>query len=248
MGLRGFSLRRDFGMTNAVFQIAIDGPVAAGKGTVSRLVAERLGFIYIDTGAMYRVAALLAMRAGVDWAEEEKIAQIIDKAYIDLHQPEGEEKDGRLTTVLVDGEDVSWKIRTEEASKGSSAVAKLAKVRQVLVKKQQYIAKQNSVVMEGRDITFRVLPQADLKIYLTASSEERAKRRHKELQMRGEDVKYEDILTDLINRDKQDMGRVVDPLQIVAGAWVLDTTGKKIEQVVGEIEDRVSELMKLKSN
>lgn len=223
-------------------QIAIDGPVAAGKGTVARLVADRLNITYIDTGAMYRVAGLLATRAGVSWEDEAGVANLVEKAKIELRQPQGEEKDGRLISVMMNGEDVSWKIRTEEASKGSSAVAKLPKVREVLVKKQQEIANNQSVVMEGRDITFRVLPKADLKIYLTASAEERAKRRHKELLMRGEDAVYEAVLTDLIKRDKQDMGRKVDPLRIVDGAWVLDTTGKSIEKVVAEIEQKVNRL------
>ena len=178
-------------------QIAIDGPVAAGKGTVARLVAERLGITYIDTGAMYRAAALLAKRANVTWDDETGVADLVDKGEFVLRQPQGEEKDGRLITVMVNSEDVSWKIRTEEMSQGSSAVARLALVRQALVKKQQAIARQQSVIMEGRDITFRVLPKADLKIYLTASPEERAKRRHKELLMRGEDVTYEAILADL---------------------------------------------------
>lgn len=220
-------------------QIAIDGPVAAGKGTVARLVAERLGITYIDTGAMYRVAGLLATRAGVSWEDENGVRRLVEKAEIQLRQPEGEEKDGRLITVIVDGEDVSWKIRTEEAGRGSSAVAKLGKVRQALVKKQQAIANRQSVVMEGRDITFRVLPRADLKIYLTASAKERAKRRHKELLMRGEDVSYEMVLEDLKKRDSQDMRRKVDPLHVAPGAWVLDTTELTIEEVVEVIAKKV---------
>lgn len=223
-------------------QIAIDGPVAAGKGTVARLVAERLGITYIDTGAMYRVAGLLATRAGVSWKNEAGVVALVQRAKIGLKQPEGEKKDGRLITVMVDGEDVSWKIRTEEASRGSSAVAVLPKVRRALVKKQQEMAETQSVVMEGRDITFRVLPEADLKIYLTASAKERARRRHKELLMRGEDVALAAVLEDLKQRDEQDMGRKVDPLQVVPGAWVLDTTGLSITQVVDRIVARVEKL------
>lgn len=226
-------------MPKKILQIAIDGPVAAGKGTVARLVAERLGITYIDTGAMYRVAGLLATRAGVSWTDEEEVAALVDKAMIELRQPQGEEKDGRLITVIVNGEDVSWKIRTEEASKGSSAVAIHRKVREVLVKKQQEIAAKQGVVMEGRDITFRVLPQATLKVYLTATPEERAKRRQKELLMRGEEVTYESVLVDLKKRDAQDMGRAVDPLQVAEGAWVLDTTGMSIEGVVDKIVGKV---------
>jgi cytidylate kinase len=231
-------------MDRKTVQIAIDGPVAAGKGTVARLVASRLGYLYVDTGAMYRTAALLGLRNGVTLENEAEIVGLVQKVDIGLRQPEGEEKDGRLITVLLDGEDVSWKIRTEEVSKGASVVAKMAKVRQELVKKQQAIAAEQNVVMEGRDITFRVLPEASLKIYLTASAEERAARRHKELLMRGEDVTLESVLADLEARDKQDMERAVDPLQIVQGAWVLDTTGMNIEAVVDVI---VQKLVALKS-
>jgi cytidylate kinase len=178
----------------------------------------------------------------VSWQDEDGVVPLEKKATIGLEAPQGEKKDGRLITVILDGEDVSWKIRTEEASKGSSAVAVLAKVRQALVLKQQEMARTQSVVMEGRDITFRVLPKADLKIYLTASAEERATRRHKELLMRGEDVALEAVLEDLKKRDAQDMGRAVDPLQIVKGAWVLDTTGMSIEGVVEAIVKKVKDL------
>ncbi len=229
-------------MIDKLIQIAIDGPVAAGKGTVARLVAERLGITYVDTGAMYRVAGLLADRAGIDLKEGDKIAQLIKKAKIQLRQPETEERDGRLITVIVDGEDVSWKIRTEKAGRSSSAVAKLAAVRKVLVEKQQEMAKTQSVVMEGRDITFRVLPESKLKIYLTASAEERATRRHKEQLMKGLDVTYQDILTDLIARDRQDMVIVLDQFKIVEGAWVLDTTGMSIEEVVDQIAQKAKEI------
>lgn len=224
------------------FQIAIDGPVAAGKGTVARLVAERLGFLYVDTGAMYRVTALVSQRAGIDWSQEEAVAAMIAKTDIQLRRPTEDEKDGRLSTVLVDGEDVSWKIRTEEMSRGSSIVAGLRRVREELVKKQQIIAQAQNVVMEGRDITFRVLPEAKLKIYLTADPEERAKRRHAELLMRGQDISFEEVLQELKDRDIRDMQRAVDPLQVVDGAWVLDTTGLSIDEVVDRIEEKVNQL------
>jgi len=223
-------------------QIAIDGPVAAGKGTVARLVAERLGILYVDTGAMYRVAALIALRQGVSWDDADGVAKLVGKAEIILRNPVGDEKDGRQTTVLVDGEDVSWKIRTEEVSKGSSSVARHKQVREALVLKQQELAKQTSVVMEGRDITYRVLPNALMKIFLTASEEVRAKRRHDQLLIRGEDVAYEDVLNDLKKRDEQDMNRAVDPLQVMDGVWVLDTTHMDIENVVAEIVTKVRSL------
>ncbi len=225
------------------FQIAIDGPVAAGKGTIAKLLAKRLNFFYVDTGAMYRVAALLAIKHHIDLSNETAVAQTVAAADIQMRNPEGDELDGRQITVVVDGEDVSWKIRTEEIGRGASAVAKLSEVRKVLVAKQQRIAATQNVVMEGRDITYRVLPQAQLKIYLTANEQSRAQRRHQELLNRGEDVTYDAVLADLIARDKQDSERAVDPLQIVPDAWVLDTTNLSIEAVVEEIEARVNQMI-----
>ncbi len=224
------------------FQIAIDGPVAAGKGTVAKLVAKRLGFLYVDTGAMYRVAALISKQKNVPWNNEAEVANLVEAAHIDMRNPEGDEVDGRQTTVIVDGIDVSWAIRTEEMSLGASAVAKLAEVRKVLVAKQQQIAAARNVVMEGRDITFRVLPNAQLKIFLTADETSRVKRRHQELLTRGEDISFDAVLHDLIERDKQDQERAVDPLQIVPEAWVLDTSNLSIEAVVDQIESRVKTL------
>jgi cytidylate kinase len=223
------------------FQIAIDGPVAAGKGTVAKLVAKRLGYLYVDTGAMYRTAAFISKKHQIDWKDEAQVAELVKNANIVMRNPEHEEMDGRLTTVIVDGEDISWAIRTEDMSLGASMVAKLLKVRQVLVEKQQLIAKTQNVVMEGRDITFRVLPSAQLKIYLTASEESRASRRHQELLTRGQDVSYHQVLIDLQNRDKQDVERTIDPLRIVPEAWVIDTTNLSIEEVVEMIEKKVAE-------
>ncbi len=223
------------------FHIAIDGPVAAGKGTVSRLVAQRLGFLYVDTGAMYRMSAYLAINAGVsfDPDNEDKIAQIVADSKMEMRNPTEEEKDGRLTTVYLNGDDVSWKIRTEEVSQGSSKVAVFPKVRQILVKKQQEIAAQQDVVMEGRDITHKVLPSAQLKIYLTASDFVRAKRRHIQLLTKGEDVSFEEVFKELLQRDERDMNRKTDPLRIVDDAWVLDASDLSIEKVVDAIVAKV---------
>ncbi len=222
------------------FRIAIDGPVSAGKGTVSRLVAERLGFLYVDTGAMYRVAAFLAKKNEVPFTEEQKIIELITASQLDMKNPEEHEKDGRLITVILNGEDVSWAIRTEEISAGASEVSKLAGVRKTLVEKQQIIAENKDVVMEGRDITYRVLPDADLKIFLTASQTVRAKRRSLQLQTRGEDISFEEVLEDLIKRDKQDTERHADPLKIVDDALVVDTSDLSILQVVDLIEQKVT--------
>jgi cytidylate kinase len=226
-------------MAKTFFHIAIDGPVAAGKGTVSRLVADRLGFVYIDTGAMYRTSALLAKQNSVDYSNEDELAKIVEAAEIDLRTPEGDEKDGRLATVLVNGKDVSWAIRTEEISIGASQVASLPEVRRVLVKKQQQIAVGKNVVMEGRDITYRVLPDAQLKIYLTGSDIIRAKRRHLQLLTKGQDISFEEVYRELLERDKRDMNRNTDPLKIVDDAWLIDTSDLSIEQVVEIIVGRV---------
>jgi CMP/dCMP kinase len=203
------------------FHVAIDGPVAAGKGTVSKLIADRLGLAYIDTGAMYRMTAFLAKKKGVPLSDEKALADLVTASKMNIRVPTDEERDGRLCTVELDGEDVSWAIRTEEIGKGASAVAQLPLIRAALVKKQQDIAKDKDVVMEGRDITYRVLPEAQLKIYLTASDIVRAKRRLAQLQGGGEDITLEKVYLALVERDKSDMTRSVDPLQIVPGAWVL---------------------------
>lgn len=223
-------------------QIAIDGPVAAGKGTVARLVAGKLGFLYVDTGAMYRTTALLAKRNSVDWNDENGLAKLLAKHPMLLRTPLKDEQDGRQMTVLLDGEDVSWAIRTQEMSTGSSVVSQYPRVRQALVKQQQDIAAHTNVVMEGRDITFRVLPDAQLKIYLDAALEARAKRRHTELLTRGQDVSLEQVQKELKERDDRDMHRSLDPLHIVEGAWVLDTTNLTIEQVVDTIVAKVQSL------
>ncbi len=221
------------------FRVAIDGPVAAGKGTVARLVASRMGFLYVDTGAMYRVTALLGLTNDIDLHDEDKLVEIIASSTIEMRNPVEAEQDGRLTTVLLNGEDVSWKIRTEQVGEGASIVAQFAKVRAALVKQQQNIAAHQSVVMEGRDITFRVLPDAELKIFLTAADIVRAKRRYMELQTRGQDVTLEEVYQDLLERDQRDTGREVDPLHIVEDAWVLDTSDLSIEQAVELIVARI---------
>ncbi|MFC1654002.1 (d)CMP kinase [Patescibacteria group bacterium] len=225
-----------------VFQIAIDGPVGAGSSTVARLVSERLGFLFVDTGAMYRAITLLGMRAGVDLGDERVLVEIASKASIEMKNPSKNDMDGRLVTVLLDGEDVSWQIRTKEVSANTPLVASLPKIREVLVKNQQEIASMQNVVMEGRDITYKVLPSAQLKIYLTASEHERANRRYKQLLGKGENVDYKKILEQIKKRDEMDMNREADPLKIVEDAWVLDTTDMTIEEVVSQIFDRVERM------
>ena len=224
------------------FHIAIDGPVAAGKGTISKLVAERLGFLYVDTGAMYRVATYLAVTNDVDLADEEKIAALVKKSSMEMRNPTDEERDGRLSTVVLNGEDISWKIRTEHISSNVSQVAAHPKVRGILVEKQQHIAQGQDVVMEGRDITYRVLPDAQLKIYLTANEIVRAKRRHLQLQLKGIPAEFDEVYANLLRRDEMDQARSADPLQIVDDAWVIDTSDLSIEQVVDLIVAKVKVL------
>lgn len=228
------------------FQIAIDGPVAAGKGTTAKLVAQRLGFLYVDTGAMYRALTLKMLREGVELNDEAAVATALSTAppKVELRVPSESEKDGRLCTVILDGEDVSWKIRTEEVSRGVSVITQYAMVRDMITPLARSIAQANNVVMEGRDITSVVLPQADLKIYMEADALERAKRRHRELLTRGEDISLDEVYRDLVERDKRDSTREIAPLKVVPGAWVLDTTGLTIDLVGHKIVDRVNRLMK----
>lgn len=227
---------------NSPIQVAIDGPVAAGCSTVARLTAQRLDFLYVDTGAMYRTAALISLRAGIDLEDEATVTELVKKHQIELSQPSKEEQDGRLITVLLDGEDVSWAIRTDEVSKNSAVVAKYPGLRQVLVKKQQQLAAKNNVVMEGRDITYKVLPDAQVKIFLTADQEIRARRRRKQEQSRGKDVTFEEIYQELKARDENDMNRSVDPLQIVPEAKVVDTSQMSINQAVEVIVREVEKV------
>lgn len=227
------------------FQIAIDGPVASGKGTAAKILAQRLGILYIDTGAMYRAIAWLAQKKKIAFSDGNGLARLAERTTIAVRLPTKGENDGRLVTVLVNGEDVSWEIRAEKISQVVPLVAKHKEVRRVLVKKQQEMAKHQSLVMEGRDIGLRVLPEATLKIYLTADLKERARRRREQLLARGEDVALEKIEEEMTERDKRDMTRTVDPLTKVADAWELDTTGLSITETADVIEKRVRELTKL---
>lgn len=234
--------------SSSFFQIAIDGPVAAGKGTVSRLLAEKINFLYVDTGAMYRAAALLAIKNHLDFDQEDKIVSLIATSDLEMRNPEGdEEADGRLTTLILNTEDVSWAIRTAKCSDGASKVATLAKVRQILVEKQKKIAETKNVVMEGRDITFKVLPEADLKIFLTADLKIRAHRRHLQYLTKGVDITLEEVIAEVQERDERDMNRHIDPLHATADSWILDSSQLNIEEVVNLIADKVETMIKEKA-
>ena len=223
------------------FQIAIDGPVAAGKSTVARELAKKLNFVYVDTGAMYRAITLLVLEKGVAINDESAIVDLLKKTKIDVRSPRGEEVDGRLSTVLLNGKDVSWEIREPRVGAEVAKVASLPKVREVLVEKQREIATERKVVMEGRDITYVVLPQADLKIFLTAREEVRIERYFLKMKAGNPDLTKEQARELLVQRDKLDKTRKTSPLKIVEGAWVLDTSDLSIPEVVDKIVEKVKE-------
>ena len=205
--------------------IAIDGPVAVGKSAIGSLLAQRLGYRFLDTGAMYRALTWLALELGIDLEDEKALEELALGANIEL----------AAEAVMVAGRDVTGDIRGEEVERGVSLVAKVAGVRRALVAKQQQLAQGGQVVMAGRDIGTVVLPHAELKLYLAASPEERARRRHLELVQRGEEAHYEQVLAELKRRDKIDSERALAPLQPAPDAKVIDTDGLNIEQVLAEI-------------
>ncbi len=199
--------------------IAIDGPAGAGKSTISKSAAKQLGFIYIDTGALYRTVGLAASRAGVEPVEGREVDDLLSKIKVELtFNDKGEQ------VVLLDGEDVSGLIRTPEASMMASKISAIPSVRAYLLDLQRDMAKKNNVIMDGRDIGTVILPDAKVKIFLTASPEARAERRYKELVEKGMDVKYEDILEDVKTRDYNDMHREIAPLKQADDAILADTT------------------------
>jgi len=210
--------------------VAIDGPSGAGKGTVARAVASRLGYRHVDTGAMYRAVAWKALYEGVDIADEAAVAAVGDRAAFDLEQ-------GR---VAIDGHDVAAAIRTPEIDKAAAAVARHPAVRRVLVARQRAFGGAGGVVMEGRDIGTVVFPDADVKIYLDASPEERARRRAADpAHTSSKAAQLADVATALAERDKSDSTRAVSPLAIAPDAVVLDTTGLSVEDVIERVLDLI---------
>jgi CMP/dCMP kinase len=210
--------------------IAIDGPVGAGKSTVAKLVARKLGYLYVDTGAMYRTVALKALRLGMDINDPIVMAMLAEATDIQLQQ----QGDGSVR-VFLDGEDVTEAIRTPEVSEASSIVSAHEGVRKVLAERQKAMAKLGGVVMEGRDIQTVIAPDAEVKIFLTASLEERAKRRWLELQQKGISVSYEEVLQEVKERDERDKTRAIAPLRKAPDAVEIDTTGMTPEEVAEKI-------------
>lgn len=200
------------------FNIAIDGPAGAGKSTIAKLAAEKLGFVYVDTGAMYRSMALYFIRQGISPEDEEAIARACSQVEVTIRYADGAQQ------VILNGEDVSGLIRSEEVGRMASATSVYGPVRQKLVQLQKQLAREADVIMDGRDIGTVVLPEADCKIFLTASDEARAARRCRELAQRGTPVAYEDVLSDMRRRDEKDRTRAAAPLRQAEDAVVLDTS------------------------
>ena len=211
--------------------IAIYGPAGAGKSSIAKLVAQKLSFVYFDTGAMYRTSALYALEHQINPAREEDVVAVLDEIQITLSHEDGEQE------IFLNGTNVSKDIRREEVGKNASTVAKYAAVRQKLVSLQQEIAADMDVIMDGRDIGTVVLPNAEVKIYLTASANVRAKRRYKELQEKGESCDLTQIEKDIIARDEQDMNREIAPLKQAEDAVLVDSSYMTIEEVIDKIKE-----------
>lgn len=211
------------------YSIAIDGPGGAGKSTIAKIIAKKLGCVYIDTGAMYRAVGLFATRRGIDTNDAAALEKVLGEIEVDI-----ENIDGTMHIFLC-GEDVSDKIRTPEISMAASNVAKAVPVRLKLVELQRKLAEKSDVIMDGRDIGSYVLPKADVKIYLTADVEDRARRRYDELVLKGENVEFNDVLEDMKQRDYNDSHREFAPLCKAEDAILADTTGFELEEAVEKI-------------
>ena len=213
--------------------IAIDGPAASGKSTLAEKLALRLGYLFFDTGVMYRAVTLAALRALNSVDDEAAVTALAESVQIDVRPPSS--ADGRKCDVLLNGEDVTWAIRHPEVERNVSPASAYAGVRKAMTEQQRRIGQRGQVVMVGRDIGTVVLPDADLKIYLDASVEERARRRYEECRCRGENPDYEEILASMRRRDQIDSTRAVAPLRPAADAVIVSTDGLDIDAVLARI-------------
>lgn len=218
-------------------RIAIDGPAGAGKSTVARLVADKLGYVYVDTGAMYRAVTYAVLQSGCDPEDSRAVAELAES--LDLRLEPG----AHGQAVHVNGVDVTHEIRSPEVSRHVSKIARIERVREMLVRLQKRMAERGGIVMDGRDIGSHVIPDAEVKIYLTADVEERARRRYREMLESGADVTLERIIADLTARDEMDRNRAVSPLVVAEGAWILDTTKMTVDEAVREIVNRCRGVM-----
>ena len=219
-----------------MFAIAIDGPAGAGKSTIARKVAAELSIIYVDTGAMYRAIGAYAIRKGVDTKDAPAVAALLPEISLELTY--SEEQGQRI---FLNGEDVSSEIRLPEMGMAASNVSAIPEVRAFLLEQQRSMAKRQSVIMDGRDIGTVVLPDAEVKIFLTASAEERARRRWKEFSEKGLPDTYEEILADVIRRDEQDMNRPIAPLKQADDAILLDSTALNFAETVEKVKEIIKE-------
>lgn len=212
-----------------MISIAIDGPAGSGKSTIAKKLATQLGYLYIDTGAMYRSAAYSVLKAGIPISDEKRIVSLVSNLKIELIGSPSEQK------VLVDGLDLTREIRKDEVSSLVSEVAKIGDVRKIMVSKQQKIARNQSVVMDGRDIGTQVLPEANFKFFLTASLDERARRRKKDFEALSEDISFAQIKESIRKRDEIDVSRKISPLKQAENAILIDTTTKKVEEILEDM-------------
>lgn len=220
--------------------IAIDGPAGAGKSTIAKMLSRKLGILYLDTGAMYRTVALQALRLGINTADKLRIAEMVKDIHISVKYEENEQH------IYLEGEDVTHQIRTPEISLGASHVGAVPEVRIKMVELQREIAANNSVVMDGRDIGTYVLPQADVKIFLTASLEERARRRYEEQAAKGAvNICMQDVMEDIAFRDKNDSTREFAPLKKASDCTEMDTTGMDAEDVADKILQHVQAVLQV---
>jgi cytidylate kinase len=213
--------------------IALDGPAASGKSTLGQRLADSLGYLFFDTGVMYRAVTWIALQRGMDLQDEAGITGLAEKAQIDI-RPAGI-KDGRACDVIIDGRDVTWEMRGREVDANVSLVSAYAGVRKALSEQQRCIGMRGRVVMVGRDIGTIVLPEADLKVYLVASAEERAKRRYNEMVARGEKADYDEILSRVIERDHIDSTRAVAPLRPAQDAVIIDSDKLDADDVLAQV-------------
>lgn len=222
------------------FNIAIDGPAGAGKSTIARAAARSLGFLYVDTGAMYRAIALYLLRNDADVNNDNELERYLDQITIRIAYSNGEQQ------IILNNENVTGYLRDEKVGNMASVSSAKPKVREKLLQLQRDIAKENDVIMDGRDIGTFVLPNADVKIYLTATVEERAKRRYAELIEKGQDADLEKIAEDIRTRDYQDMNREIAPLKQADDAVLIDSSAMTIQEVMDSIVNAFQESLKLK--
>lgn len=213
--------------------IALDGPAASGKSTLGQRLADSLGYLFFDTGVMYRAVTWIALQRGMNLREEAGITDLAEKAQMDIRPPT--KKDGRACDVVIDGKDVTWEMRGREVDANVSVVSGYAGVRKALSEQQRCIGMRGKVVMVGRDIGTVVLPQADLKVYLVASAQERAKRRYNEMIARGEKADYAEILSNVIERDHIDSTRAVAPLRPAPDAVIIDSDQMDADDVFAQV-------------